>query len=283
MSKDLIAVEKDIAKDLATVMPEHKDMMEYISSNSGEITRASSLFFKSQSQFMDNMLTVNKMTPMRNLKQCLAEMNKVKQALIESHFSIKKKQLEVKKKLRSLETEQDELERELLEIEVHEIEANIEQSKGYVSGAIRKLANYTEQYNNIKASMEVNEFGELDFEKEEEIYHIKTAFDQAMCASRSRGGAIDEGNHIYFSQIGINGSVAQRELSLYLAREGKIIAEGGEPSFDMYHEWLESMAKKFSGCSRQYAEKKGMSTLTERSLIKKGDTRLLEAQNASKK
>ena len=109
MSNSLI--KKSTTDELVKYLPEHKGMLEFVNKNLPEVARATSLFNKSQSQFMDNMLTVSHLTPVRNLRQILAEINKSSSALRESHFKNKKKEVEIRILERDLEKEEDELKR----------------------------------------------------------------------------------------------------------------------------------------------------------------------------
>lgn len=274
-----IALIKDY-KEISKSLPEHEKMLEVISQGAAEIHRATSLFGKSQSQFMDNLLTVSHPTPIRNLRQILAEMDRARSALKENFFKHKKKEIEIKKKTIELESCENELDRELIELEIMEYQANKEESQKYISGAIRKLANYQIQYNSILSTLGVSSFNEIDFEVEEERYHIMKAFEQGVCAARSRGGVIDEGNHIYFTQIGINSGVAQKEVLSYLSRESDLIQKGEEPTHAMFLMFLNVMAEKFKGCSIQYAKYKGQTgEISEIAALKKGDMRFLEGKN----
>lgn len=284
MSKDIVEVFPEITSlelhksfnHLVEHLPEHKEMLASIQASLPEVHRATSLFCKTQSQFMDNMLTVSHPTPLRNLRQYLAEMNKTREAIKEAHFKTLKKEVELKIKQRDLESEPDELKREMLQVEIFEIMSGIESSNGYISGAIRKLANATAQYNAIMEKHNLANFSEVDFENEEEKYHIMKAFEQGTVAARTRGGIIDEGNMIYLTQIGINGAVAQKDVFEYLSLENKLLSEQKEPTHKMFLMFLENMAAKYHGCARKYAEHKGMTgTSTESAALKQGDTRLV--------
>lgn len=227
-------------------------------------------FNKTQSQFMDNMLTVSHPTPIRNLRQILAEVEKTKMALNEAMINQKLKDVqirELKHKL-SMKEYKDGFDKEKIEIKILKYQNSLNSAIGYIEGAFRKMTNYAEQYNNILKSLNVKDINEVDFEKEEERYHIMKAFDQALCAARSHSGIIDEGNHIYFSQIGINGTQAQMEMNKYLSEQGKQISEGKEPTHERQVEWLNDMYDKFKGCSSKYAKLKGMSVVSDKALLK---------------
>jgi hypothetical protein len=252
--------------DILEKYPEIKSIATRIQEHLPEINRARENFGKTQSQFMDNMLTVSHPTTLRNMHQIAAEVEKTMQALREAFFRHEKQKIKLKMKSRRLQEETDPLKKELLEVSIAEINSGIERGEVYISGAIRKVANYMEQYNRLsKVLMKeqgVSQFSELDFEQEEEKYHIMKAFEQALCAARSRGGAIDEGNHIYFQQIGINGAAAQVEVLKLLHIENKLIERNETPPHALVRDFLQEMAKKFKGCSLELAEAKGMTVCT---------------------
>lgn len=252
---------------LPTLPTEYCSMLERIESRYPALKRDTESFYKTQSQFMDNMLTVSAPTELRNLRQILAEIQKCKSALQEAYFNNKKKSVEIRRKAQDLESATG-LDAELLEIEIAELRHQIANAEDYMKGAIRKISAYMTQYDGILEKTGKTELTEADFEEDEERYHIMKAFEQGLCAARSRGGWIDEGNQIYFYQIGINGMVAQAEVERYLLEEQKIIEAGQEPAHEMTTKFLEHCARKFKGCSRQYAERKGMTLLDRGSLNK---------------
>ncbi len=261
-----------LIQDLVVKMPEYADMLAIVNSNLPEIQKSKENFNKTQSQFMDNMLTVSHPTPLRNARQILAEMNKTELALKEAYIKVYKKEVEIEIKKRDLETESDELKQKLIQLDILELHTQLEATKSAIGGAIRKLTNYSVQYNAILEKHNLINFSEEDFEKEEEKYHIMKAFDQGVTAARSRGGTIDEGNLIYLTQIGINGASAQKNVFEYLNKEGRLIKEGKEPTHEMYLSFLEEMAEKYKNCSVKYANTKGLSgNLTQVALIQRKD------------
>lgn len=285
-SKELQSLTNTMTDIVTSYAPEHREMIQVIKDNLPEITRATSLFGKHQSQFMDNLLTVSHTTPLRNLRQILAEVEKSRMALKEAYFKDEKRNIEIQMKLRDIELTDDPLKKQLLEIEANELRSQAETSAIYVSGAIRSITNYMEQYNSILESLGNPNFNEIDFEAEEERYHIQKAFEQGITAARSHNGVIDEGNQIYFMQIGINGAMAQAEVSGYLQLENNIIQnalndikagkEGLFPNHQLTLNFLNDMSSKYAGCSTQYAKAKGMTgKISQVASLKEGDTRLL--------
>lgn len=283
--------------EIIAIMPEHTQMLEVIKASLPEIQRATAAVGgKTQSQFMDNMMTVSNNTPGRNLRQILAQMVQTRQAIKEANYTLEKKQLEAEVKKEEAEASPSPAKRKLLLKEAEQLEEALEDTKIYLSGAVRTLANYTVQYDNImKKFPEMRDWSEEDFEKDEERHHIMKAFEQALCAARAHGGVIDEGNHIYLAQIGINGAHAQFEITQFLNTEAQMLAgHPGDPAkgiprrdpiappHTMYIAFLNDMARHFSGSAEAYAESKGMKTRTDLAMIQEGDTRLSDPRIPAK-
>ncbi len=242
-------------------LPEkYNKMVSVLKENNAEITRATNVFQKTQSQTMDSLLTVTALTPIRNLRQMLAEMKRLKQALGESYFRLEKNKLKVKKKTKELETATDETDKELIQVKIDELNWQNQNIMENVSGAVRKLTSYTIQFKAVQDKYKLTGFTEADFEEEEEAYHISKACQQGLSAARAHNGIIDEGNMIYFQQLGINGSVIQNEMFDFLRKEQDILAKGGEPTHLMEVEWILSMVKKFKGCTKTFLEYRGQLT-----------------------
>jgi hypothetical protein len=245
---------------------QYQTMLSKVSEYYPVITKATRNFNKSQSQFMNNMLTVSQPTELRSLRQILAEMTRTKQALDEAYFGIEKKRVDIKKKKHLLTKTEDEFDAELLTIEIAEVENQIATSMGYVEGAVRKISAYMTQYQTMLDSYGKTEFTEEDFEKDEERYHIMKMFEQALCAARSRQGVIDEGNHIYCYQIGISGTAAQMEVSQFLSEEGETVKSGMLPDHEKTWAWMKNMGDKYAGCAHVFCQLKGMKLMQEDSL-----------------
>jgi hypothetical protein len=140
-------------------------------------------------------------------------------------------------------------------------------TNNYVSGATRKLSNYINQYQTMMNQHNITDINEFNFEEEEEKYHIMKVFEQALNSARSKGGVVDEGNQIYFTQIGINGTSALFYINQYLATENELIKERKEPTYNMQLLFLENMSNKFKGCSKVLTEYKGMNITTKEAMI----------------
>jgi hypothetical protein len=251
---------------LAINKPEYNLMLKNIQDRMPAVTRDTSNFHKSHSQFMSVMLDVTAITPIRSIKHTLAEIDKTKSALQEAYISLRKKQVELKKKERELESCIDPFDRELLEIEILEINSHLDGTQNHVNGALRKMNFMVNQHKQLLETVGKSEITEEDYEKEESKYHIMTCMKQALIAARSRHGPIDEGNLIYLFDLGINAAQAQAEVSAYLNMEKELISDGISPTHEMTMRWLEACADKWAKDPETFATRRGFSVFDKSSL-----------------
>ena len=270
-SKDLVISK---LSNSPLVKKEYKQMLTNINATLPAIKQSSSNFYKSHSQFMGVMLDVTAITPIRSVKHTLAELDKTRMALEEAQLKMMKKDIELRQKEKKLNDGEykDDLERELLETEILEVKVNMNNIQNSVSGAIRKMNFFTNQYKSILKKLGKDDITEEEYEKEEARYHVMTCMKQALNAARARGGVIDEGNLIYLFDMGINSAQAQAEIYAYLDMENKLMKEGKAPTHEMTMVWLEACADKFSGESVKFAERRGFKLYDEESL----NTKLLD-------
>jgi hypothetical protein len=263
---------KDIAltnvSEVVNFSPEYNNMVEHINKCMPAISRDTENFYKSSSQFKNVTLDITDLTPTSSIRHCLAVIDQTKQALEKAHIELRKNDIKLKKKQQEFSNSVDEYEKELLDVEITEIITTSENIKNSVKGAVRKLSFFVTQYKALMEKIGKTELTELDIEEEENKYHIMTAMKQALIAARARGGIIDEGNHIYLFDMGINGAVAQKEISNYLAIEQDIINQGLEPAHIMTIKWLEACAEKFQNCGTIFAANRGFIPLDNQSLLK---------------
>lgn len=264
MSNDLILGNMNTA--LAVTKPEYNLMLKNIQDRMPAVTKDTSNFHKSHSQFMQVTLDVTAITPIRSIKHTLAEIDRTRSALQEAYIGLRKKQNELKKKERDLEASTDALDRELLEIEILELNSHLEGTQNHVNGALRKMNFLVNQHKQLLEAVGKNEITEEDYEKEEARYHIMTCMKQALNAARSRNGMIDEGNLIYLFDLGINAAQAQAEVFAYLNMENQLISNGQAPTHEMTMRWLEACADKWEKDPETFAARRGFSVFDRSSL-----------------
>lgn len=263
MSQEIVIWES--SKDIVA-SKEYSGMLEHINKHLPDIKRDSQNFFKSASQLKNVTLDVTDLTPMSSIKHVLAVLNQTRQALEEAQITLERKKIDLKEKQEKYDSLEDGYEKQKLYIDIVELAVHSSNLEDSIKGAIRKMSFFTTQYNALMEKLGKDNITEKDFELEEDRYHVMTAMKQALNAARTRGGMIDEGNHIYLFEMGINGAVAQHEILAYLNKEQEMLANGLEPSHEMTMAWLEACADKFGSYARKFAESRGFIPLDAKSL-----------------
>jgi hypothetical protein len=246
--------------ELELALPQqYQPMLEKIDAILPLATLDSENFNKASSQFKVATLDVVDLTPINSARHLLAIIQQTRQALEESSINLRRKKIELERKERELMAAQGE-DSELLLIDIDELKIKIANTEAAGRGAVRRIANALDQYQSILIALGKSHLTEVDYENDQARYHIMTAFNQALTAARSRGGVIDEGNHIYLFQLGINGAVAQREVTALLEAEQEALNSGIAPSHEGVVTWLNRVANKFEHCPTEYASARNMQT-----------------------
>lgn len=246
---------------------QYKEMTERITSHAPIVARDAEIFHKSSSQFKTVTLDVTDLTASETAKHLLASITNTRGALEEASIAVRRKQLSINRKEQELLSASG-FDADALIIDIDELSSELGRTESAARGAIRKLGFLTTQYDRMVEI--IGHQSEEDYEREQARHHVMTAFLQALTAARARGGSIDEGNHIYLFQLGINGAVAQAHVSSLLAQEAEMISNGQAPSHDMVVGWLHGLADQFAGCAGVFAEARGLLPLDGSSLIEIG-------------
>jgi hypothetical protein len=215
-------------------------------------------FSKSQSNFMDTMLVFNAPTTVRNLRQISAEIESKKGALLENQHKLRKAQIVLRKKIRDLELmkndpESDPFDIELLEVDIEHSIANRDNAKSYIEAALKTILCMKQQYDTILKNKGITDVTELDFEKEEEEYHIKKSSQQAF-EDILASGRISVGNNRYLLQLGIMPNLVHEFWIKFLTSPNAY----DKKEFDKKHEEL---YQKLKGICVGEANKRGMEEL----------------------
>lgn len=252
--------------DLTKHLPEnYQEMTERISEIMPRVRESNESFYKSDSQLKMVTLDITDLTDVSSAKHILARIERKKLALEESEFNLRKKKVKLAKKQEKLKTATG-YDKSLLEIEELELQTQIQNGENYQKGAIREVAFLIEQYDAICQKLGVEVITEEMYEEDQSKFHVMRAFSQALAAARARSGLVDEGNFIYFQDLGINGAAAQREITAYFEMEQDMLNNGVVPTFEVQRNWLEAVADKFLGEVKRYAEYKGFIPLVSTAL-----------------
>lgn len=246
-----------VNQELVSLCPDAQHLIQNIASGMPKISQDSKAFYKSQSQFMDKFLTISQYTPIRDLRQIIAELTVTLEAISENSFRLKIEKLEIEKLEQNYPT--NPIDQEIHELQLQQKKYQLARGEEYLKGALKKASNYIDLYNQMSKNNNIPQLTEESFEEEEERFHIKKVFFQSLSNVRALE-TIDVGDLEYLHQIGINGTAALADINSYLTYERSMVKQGAAPSYEMELQFLDRMVNKYAGCSHRAAKAKGKPT-----------------------
>ncbi len=230
-------------------------LIEKINSRMPEIYRATSNFGRQNSQTTGRLMSLTMLTagnPYRVLRQCLAEIDKKRNALCEAHYEIKINKIKAAR-LSQTGDEIDILKAEKLNLKT----AN---SQTVIEGALKDIASYIDAYDQIREANNIRpDWDELDFEKAEVEHHLRTVFQHGyrdvMMSGRLGAGTLE-----YSEQFGLHPQVLLDEVGLYVKTVANIDT-GAKIDSQHLHDWMTAMAEKYKFCPENAAKQLGLQSI----------------------
>ena len=257
---------KELARITETLPDAYKALVATVKDSLPAAERDAANFHKAHSQFMVATLDVTPLTPIRSIMQTLAEIERTRRALEEAHIrrlNLLTDEAEQRTNLETLTM----FDRQRAETRLIEIGYQVAALDNSVQGAVRKLAHLCSMHKSLLSHIGRDEITEGDYEAEEARYHVLTCLKQALCAARSRGGVIDEGNHIYLFDMGMPAALVQKHVLDYLQHESEMIANGQAPTHSHTLDWMNRVADQIEPYARENAQRRGVCLLDKDALI----------------
>lgn len=206
-----------------------------------ELEQKTRAFDRSNSQTTLSLMTLtmlNGQSPMRMLRQVLAEVERKKLALAEAQHSYAKIVSEIK----ILEDTINKNEVEFSKLRLLYI--NLDSIESKVNGAFKDVAILIDAYNNIKQANSIEDWDEAAFEKEEARHHVRRGF-ELMYRNLLEGGRAQTATIEYLQQYGVHPQVALTEATGYVQYTAQQIQSGILLHANDLEEFLDKMADKY--------------------------------------
>jgi hypothetical protein len=221
-----------------------------VSERMPELVEKTKAFDRSNSQSTLQMMTLTMMngqSPMRMLRQILAEVEKRKMALAEAQLSHAKLVTEIEElssKPYSLVNE--------AELRLKNISLDLLENK--VNGAFKDIASLADAYDAIKTKNNILDWDESTFEAEEKQHHVRRGFEllyhNLVECSRAKEATIE-----YLQQYGVHVQIALAEVSGYINYTNERIKNQEIFSSADLEEFLDAMAAKYSSFADEISER----------------------------
>lgn len=211
----------------------------FVSSRLPELSTKSEPISRSNSQTSLTMMTLTMMngqSPLRQIRQILAEINKKKAALAEAQLNYAKlKHQEVVG-----DGEVADAERRLNGYRLHSLQVSVE-------NAIKDIATLISAYDALVANHGIENWTEEDMERAEAKHHVRRGF-ELLYRNMIEGGRARDSSIEYLQQFGVHIQVALAEVSGYIMNTEETIRNGGRPSASSIEDFLDEMASKYESC-----------------------------------
>jgi hypothetical protein len=214
-----------------------------------EIEQKTRAFDRNNSQHTLSMMTLtmlNGQSPMRMMRQIMAEIEKRKMALAEAQVS----HAETLKEMEELEFEDD----PVSQAKFRQKNVSIAMLESKINGSFKDIATLIDAYNNIKAKHGIDDWDEEAFEREEKRHHVRRGF-ELMYRNLLDGGRAQTATIEYLQQYGVHPQVALTEVSGYVQYTAQQIAKGVLLHSNDLEDFLDKMADKYCANADVTAER----------------------------
>lgn len=220
-----------------------------------QLKHSKKMFGRQDSQWTSQLMSLTMLGdgPFHFMKQCMAQIDKKKQALQSNYFSLKKDFI----KLKRFEEKND----ELSQIRADELRLAIVESQDLIDHAIREIKMYQKAYDEICESYGIDDsWDEVDFLKLEEENHIRMAF-RLTVRRLNEGNSVDRGTAEYLEANGIHPMAAERYSRQYIDSVNKLLDEGLAPPIKHFYDFLDKMVEIFKGSYKDTTERIGIKNI----------------------
>ena len=209
-----------------------------------ELDQKTKFFDRNNSQSTLSMMSLtmlNGHSPLRMLRQVLAETEKRKMALAEAQVSHAKA-------LKNIQKLQDKIfldpDNQLLNAKLRAAFVSIEMMESKINGSFKDIATLITAYNNLKENYGIDDWTEEEFEESEKKHHVRRGF-ELMYRNLMDGGRASTATIEYMQQYGVHPQVGFVEVQGYISIVNDLISQNKIPHSNHLEEFLDAMADKY--------------------------------------
>ena len=209
-----------------------------------ELEQKTKYFDRNNSQSTLTMMSLtmlNGQSPMRVMRQVLAETEKRKMALAEAQVNHAKALKRIEKLQQKLDENPDD---GVTNAKLRSAFVSIEMMESKINGSFKDIATLVNAYNNLKENYNVEDWTEQEFEDSEKQHHVRRGF-ELMYRNLMDGGRASTSTIEYMQQYGVHPQVALLEVQGYIQVVNQMISKGEIPNSSHLEEFLDEMSAKY--------------------------------------
>ena len=245
-STQIVNAHNQVTFNMPTVTKDiiNKNAVAKVNAGLPEIEEKTRFFDRSNSQSTLSMMSItmlNGQSPMRMMRQVMAEVEKRKMALAEAQVTHAKDL----KKIEELQVKVDENPNDnVLQAELRLAFVNINMLESKINGSFKDIAVLIETYEAIKEKNGTDDWDEEAFEREEKRHHVRRAF-ELMYRNLMDGGRASTGTIEYMQQYGIHPQVGLAEVQGYINHVTDRMKKGIMLHANDLEDFLDAVANKY--------------------------------------
>ena len=209
-----------------------------------ELDEKTKFFDRNNSQSTLSMMSLtmlNGHSPLRMLRQVLAETEKRKMALAEAQVSHAKALKNIDKLQEKVFLEPD---NKIAQAKLRAAFVGIEMMESKINGSFKDIATLITAYNNLKENYKIEDWTEEEFEESEKKHHVRRSF-ELMYRNLMDGGRASTATIEYMQQYGVHPQVGFVEVQGYISVVNELISKQQIPHSNHLEEFLDAMADKY--------------------------------------
>jgi len=209
-----------------------------------ELDEKTKFFDRNNSQSTLSMMSLtmlNGHSPLRMLRQVLAETEKRKMALAEAQVSHAKSLKNIDKLREKVFLEPD---NKIAQAKLRAAFVGIEMMESKINGSFKDIATLITAYNNLKENYKIEDWTEEEVEESEKKHHVRRAF-ELMYRNLMDGGRASTATIEYMQQYGVHPQVGFVEVQGYISVVNELISKQQIPHSNHLEEFLDAMADKY--------------------------------------
>ena len=209
-----------------------------------ELDEKTKFFDRNNSQSTLSMMSLtmlNGHSPLRMLRQVLAETETRKMALAEAQVSHAKALKNIEKLQEKVFLNPD---NKIASAKLRAAFVGIESMESKINGSFKDIATLITAYNNLKENYGIEDWTEEEFEESEKKHHVRRGF-ELMYRNLMDGGRASTSTIEYMQQYGVHPQVGFVEVQGYIAVVNELISKEQIPHSNHLEEFLDAMADKY--------------------------------------
>lgn len=209
-----------------------------------ELDEKTKFFDRNNSQSTLSMMSLtmlNGHSPLRMLRQVLAETEKRKMALAEAQVSHARALKQIDKLQEKVFLEPD---NKIAQAKLRAAFVGIESMESKINGSFKDIATLITAYNNLKENYKIEDWTEEEFEESEKKHHVRRSF-ELMYRNLMDGGRASTSTIEYMQQYGVHPQVGFVEVQGYISVVNELISKSQIPHSNHLEEFLDAMADKY--------------------------------------